>query len=146
MEKGVRMKKFLLSLFIFAIVATANAQNIFSDINSIGSFKCTGNIINGSINEYDNSTLHYTFKNGKLYSSNLNILFGDVTKKPKKVLKLKISDDYITFKERLYKFEGSYYIWIKINRETGEYLLNAKNDYGFFFKRANVKGICSIEN
>ena len=66
--------------------------------------------------------------------------------KEKKVLKLKISDDYITFKERLYKFEASYYTWVKINRETGEFWLNAKNDYGFFYKRANVKGNCSIEN
>ena len=141
------MKKFLLSLsFIFTIATAANAQNVFSDIDSINSFKCTGNLISGSINEYDNSTLHYTNKNGKLYSSNLNTLFGDITKSPKKVLKLKISDDHITFKERLYKLEGVYYIWIKINRETGEYLLNAKNDYGFFFKRANVKGNCSIEN
>ena len=90
--------------------------------------------------------MYYTFKDDKLYSSNLNTLFGDITKKPKKVLKLKVSDDYITFKEHLYKFEASYYMWVKIDRKTGEYLLNAKNDYGFFFKRANVKGKCSIEN
>ena len=141
------MKRFsLLLLFIFLMTTTANAQDMFSDINSINSFKCTGNIISGSINEYNNPTLHYTFKKGKLYSSNLNTLFGDITKKEKKVLKLKISDDYITFKECLYKFEASYYTWVKINRETGEFWLNAKNDYGFFFKRANVKGNCSIEN
>lgn len=140
------MKKFLLLLFIFLIANTANAQYIFSDIDSINSFKCTGNLISGSINEYNDSTLYYTFKDDKLYSSNLNTLFGDITKKPKKVLKLKVSDDYITFKERLYKFEASYYMWVKIDRKTGEYLLNAKNDYGFFFKRANVKGKCSIEN
>lgn len=140
------MKKFSLLLFIFLIANTANAQYIFSDIDSINSFKCTGNLISGSINEYNNSTLYYTFKDDNLYSSNLNTLFGDITKKPKKVLKLKVSDDYITFKERLYKFEASYYMWVKIDRKTGEYLLNAKNDYGFFFKRANVKGKCSIEN
>lgn len=140
------MKKFSLLLFIFLIANTANAQYIFSDIDSINSFKCTGNLISGSINEYNDSTLYYTFKDDKLYSSNLNTLFGDITKKPKKVLKLKVSDDYITFKERLYKFEASYYMWVKIDRKTGEYLLNAKNDYGFFFKRANVKGKCSIEN
>lgn len=140
------MKKFSLLLFIFLIANTANAQYIFSDIDSINSFKCTGNLISGSINEYNDSTLYYTFKDDKLYSSNLNTLFGDITQKPKKVLKLKVSDDYITFKERLYKFEASYYMWVKIDRKTGEYLLNAKNDYGFFFKRANVKGKCSIEN
>lgn len=140
------MKKFSLLLFIFLIANTANAQYIFSDIDSINSFKCTGNLISGSINEYNDSTLYYTFKDDKLYSSNLNTLFGDITKKPKKVLKLKVSDDYITFKERLYKFEASYYMWVKIDRKTGEYLLNAKNDYGFFFKRVNVKGKCSIEN
>lgn len=140
------MKKFSLLLFIFLIANTANAQYIFSDIDSINSFKCTGNLISGSINEYNNSTLYYTFKDDNLYSSNLNTLFGDITKKPKKVLKLKVSDDYITFKERLYKFEASYYMWVKIDRKTGEYFLNAKNDYGFFFKRANVKGKCSIEN
>lgn len=140
------MKKFSLLLFIFLIANTVNAQYIFSDIDSINSFKCTGNLISGSINEYNDSTLYYTFKDDKLYSSNLNTLFGDITKKPKKVLKLKVSDDYITFKEHLYKFEASYYMWVKIDRKTGEYLLNAKNDYGFFFKRANVKGKCSIEN
>jgi len=144
MLKILKICVILLSVCLF--VTAANAENVFSDIKSINKIKCSGTLVSGSINEYDNAVQYYTFKDDKIYSSNLNNLFGNITKPPKKVLKLKISDDYITFKERLYKFEGAYYKWVKIDRKTGEYVFNAKNDYGFFFKRANVKGTCSIES
>ena len=134
----------LLSMFVFA--NNAFAKGDFSDIDSIHTIKCTGNSENGSINDYDKVTDYYTFKNGEIYSSNLNNLYGDLTKDPKKVLKLKITDDYITFKDRLIKFEVTYYKWVKIDRKTGEYAFNAKNDYGYFYKKANVRGKCTVEN
>ncbi len=144
MFKTFRILFFIFVLFL-ANIAFSEESKIISDINTIKKLKCTVNLLNGSIDEYDNTVDYYTFQNDNIYSSNLNNLFGDITKDPKKVLKLKITDDYITFKDRLYKFEGSYYKWIKINRNTGEYIFSAKNDFGFFFKRANCKGFCTIE-
>lgn len=147
------MKNLLILLFSILLISSnqTNAENInseyvFANIENINTFKCTGNRISGSIKEYDNFTNEYTFKDGEIYSTNMHAKFGDITKNPKKVLRLKITDDYITFKERLMKFEGTYYAWSKINRKTGEYFLNAKNDYGYWFKRANAKGICTVEN
>ena len=143
------MKIFKTYSLLFSILLFANttmAQSIFSDINSIDKIKCTGTKISGSIDEYDNVTLEYTFKDGKIYSPNLNNLFGNIAKNPKKVKRLKITDDYITFKDSLSRFEAAYFMWVKIDRKTNEFTLNAKNDYGFFFKRANVKGVCSANN
>lgn len=143
------MKIFKTYSLLFSILLFANttmAQSIFSDINSIDKIKCTGTKVSGSIDEYDNVTLEYIFKDGKIYSPNLNNLFGNITKNPKKVKRLKITDDYITFRDSLSRFEAAYYMWVKIDRKTNEFTLNAKNDYGFFFKRANAKGICSTNN
>ena len=133
-------------LFLILLTNTTLAQNIFSDISNIDTIECTGTKVNGSIDAYNNVTLDYIFKDDKIYSPNLNNLFGNITKNPKKVKKLKITDDYITFRDSLSGFEAAYYMWVKIDRKTDEFVLNAKNDYGFFFKRANVKGTCTIKS
>ncbi len=141
-----RFKTCSLVVSIFLFMNTAMAQSIFTDLNNIDKIKCTGTRINGSIEAYENVTLNYIFKDNEIYSPNLHNLFGDITKKPKKVKRLKITDDYITFKDSLSRFEAAYYMWVRIDRKTNEFTLNAKNDYTVFYKRANVKGTCSIDN
>ena len=101
--------------------------------------------MSGSINEYNNFTLYYTFKNGKLYASNMHRMFGDEARHLDTVYRLKIKDDYITFKERLVKFEVGRYLQVKINRKNGEFTAEAKNEYDLFYKRrASSKGVCSV--
>lgn len=140
------MKKLFFLILSLILFNTAHAEIVIGDINNINTVKCTGTMVSGSINQYENATFEYIFKDGKIFSPNLNNLFGNITKEPKKVMRLKITENYITFKDRLYKMEASYYAWAKIDRKTGEFLLNAKNEYGFFFKRANIKGVCVVEN
>ena len=61
----------LLSLsFMLLLTTCANAKDVFSNIENIKSFTCKGTLVSGSINEYNNFTLQYTFKNGKLYGHN----------------------------------------------------------------------------
>ncbi len=137
----------LLSLslsFMLLLTTCANAKDVFSNIENIKSFNCKGKLVSGSINEYNNFSLHYTFKNGKLYGSNMHTLFGDAARHHDTVYRLKITDDYITFKERLVKFEVGRYLQVKINRKNGEFTAEAKNDYNAFSKRANLKGVCSV--
>jgi hypothetical protein len=134
----------LLLSFILLLTTCANAKEVFSNIENIKSFKCKGKRVSGSINEYQNFTLSYTFKNGKLYGSNMHALFKDEARHHDTVYRLKIKDDYITFKERLVKFEVARYITVKINRKSGEFTAEAKNDYNAFYKKASTKGVCSV--
>ena len=134
----------LLLSFMLLLPTYTNAKDVFSNIENIKSFSCKGKLVSGSINEYNNFTLHYTFKNGKLYGSNMHTLFGDEARHLDTVYRLKITDDYITFKERLVKFEVGRYLQVKINRKNGEFTAEAKNDYDVFYKRADVKGVCSV--
>lgn len=145
----MKNKIIILLIFIVNIVIALPSfaqKDVIDNLKSGMTIKCKGKIISGSIDAYKEVTDYYKYENGKIYSKNLLYMFGDITKPARKVKKLKITDDYITFKDRLYKFEGFYYKWVQINRHSGQYLLNAKNDFGFFFKRANVEGVCSIEN
>ena len=72
-------------------------------------------------------------------------LFGDEARHHDTVYRLKITDDYITFKERLVKFEVGRYLKVKINRKNGEFTAEAKNDYSStVYRRANTKGVCSV--
>ena len=78
-------------------------------------------------------------------ASNMHKLFGDEARHHDTVYRLKITDDYITFKERLVKFEVARYLKVKISRKNGEFTAEAKNDYiSTVFKRANTKGVCSV--
>lgn len=140
------MRKLILLLFLFILTLPANAKGSFSNIDSINSFRCKGKFIDGTIDEHKNATYRYTVKDSKIYASNLEKMYSKKSKKPKKVLKLKIEDDYITFKERYVKFQAAYYMWFKIDKKTGKFTMNAKNDYGYFYKKANVEGKCVIEN
>ena len=145
MHKLINNRKICLLLsFILLLAACANAKDVFSNMDNIKSFKCKGKLVSGSINEYKNFTLYYTFKNGKLYGSNMHKLFGDEARHHDTVYRLKIKDDYITFKERLVKFEVARYLKVKINRKNGEFTAEAKNEYSAFHKRANTKGVCSV--
>ena len=131
--------------FMLLLTTCANAKDVFSNIENIKSFSCKGKLVSGSINEYNNFTLYYTFKNGKLYATNMRRMFGDEARHLDTVYRLKIKDDYITFKERLVKFEVGRYLQVKINRKTGEFTAEAKNEYDLFYKRrANSKGVCSV--
>ena len=138
-------KSYFLLTFIVLLTTCANAKDVFSNIENIKSFNCKGKLVSGSINEYNNFTLNYTFKNGKLYGSNMHMLFGDEARHHDTVYRLKITDDYITFKERLVKFEVARYLKVKINRKNGEFTAETKNEYGnTAYKRANTKGVCSV--
>ena len=135
----------LLLSFMLLLTACANAKDVFSDIENIKSFKCKGKLVSGSINEYNNFALQYTFKNGKLYGSNMHTLFKDEARHHDTVYRLKITDDYITFKERLIKFEVARYLQVKIDRKTGKFTAEAKNEYASTsYKRANIEGVCSV--
>lgn len=134
----------LLLSSVLLLTTSVNAKDVFSNIENIKSFNCKGKLVSGSINEYNNFTLHYTFKNGKLYGSNMHALFGDEARHHDTVYRLKITDDYIAFKERLVKFEVARYLQVKINRKNGEFTAEAKNDYNAFHRRANSKGVCSV--
>ena len=145
MYKFINNRKICLLLsFILLLTAYANAKDVFSNIENIKTFKCKGKLVSGSINEYTDFTLNYTFKDGKLYGSNMHTLFGDEERHHDTVYRLKIKDDYITFKERLVKFQVAHYLQVKINRKNGEFTAEAKNEYDVFYKRANTKGVCTV--
>lgn len=146
MYKFVNNHKICLLLsFVLLLTACASAKDVFSNMENIKSFKCKGKRVSGSIDEYKNFTLNYTYKNGKLYATNMHKLFGDEAKHHDTVYRLKIKDDYITFKERLVKFEVARYLTVKINRKNGEFTAEAKNEYASTaYKRANTKGFCSV--
>ena len=135
----------LLLTFMLLLPTYTNAKDVFSNIENIKSFSCKGKLVSGSINEYNNFTLYYTFKNGKLYATNMRRMFGDEARHLDTVYRLKIKDDYITFKERLVKFQVARYLQVKINRKNGEFTAEAKNEYDLFYKRrASSKGVCSV--
>ena len=135
----------LLLSFMLLLTICANASNVFSNMETIKSFKCKGKRVSGSIDEYKNFTLNYTFKDGKLYALNMHKIFKDEAKHHDTVYRLKIKDDYISFKERLVKFEVARYLQVKIDRKTGKFTAEAKNEYGSFAnKKASLEGICSV--
>ena len=108
--------------------------------------KCTATKDSGTYYEYNNGlTDYYEFKNGKLYSQNLSKMFGNPNYK-RKVLKLKITDDTITFKDRLYRWGASHYKWVTIDRHTGKYTYEAKKQYNWawYYQKAYGSGSCEI--
>ncbi len=109
--------------------------------------KCTAKKNISSIKEYGNNiTDYYTFKNGKIYSDNLNKVFGTKERAPKRVWRLKITDKEITFKDRIYLFKASHYKWVTIDRKTGKYTFDGKKQYNWmwYFQQINANGYCRI--
>lgn len=137
------MKKFVFVLLMLC-TQVAYAGDAIYTIADGTKLKCTGKMVKGSIDDYKDVVDYYYFKDNKLYSKNLVGLYGKVTEDPRKVLKLKISDDKITFKDRYYETWTMNYKWVKIDRHTGEYAFNAKRDFGTWYRLANVLGSCSV--
>lgn len=135
----------LVLAFMLLLTNCANAKDVFSNMDNIKSFTCKGKRVSGSINEYKNVTLRYTYKNGKLYATNMHKIFGDAERHHDTVYRVKIKDDSITFKERLVKFEVARYLQVKIDRKTGKFTAEAKNEYASTsYKRANIEGVCTV--
>ncbi len=129
---------------INAVNAKDNKENVIYTIEDGTKLECTAKRINGSIDDYIDTTDYYYFKNGKVYSPNLVKLYGKINEDPRKVLKLKITDDEIKFKDRYYETWTMNYKWVTIDRKTGEYKFSAKRDFGTWYRLANALGQCKI--
>ncbi len=140
------MKKFLLLMLLFTFVSCVKcyASDVIYSVKDGTTLMCTGQRVSGSIYEYLNVVDYYTFRDGKIYSKNLINLYGNINKDAKKVMRLKISNDTISFKDRLLGAWVGNYKWVKINRHTGQYTFNAKKDFGTWYRVANVSGFCKI--
>lgn len=126
------------------ITAIAAKQNAIYTVEDGTKLECTAKRVRGSIDDYIETTDYYYFKNGKIYSPNLVKLYGKINDNPKKVLKLKITDDEIKFKDRFYETWTMDYKWVTIDRKTGEYKFSAKRDFGTWYRTANAIGQCKI--
>ena len=138
------MKKVILVFLFLCMSAAAFAKDEINTVENGTKLKCTGEMINGSIDDYKSVVDYYTIENNKIYSRNLIDLYGNINKEPKKVLRLKITDDKIIFKDKYTEIWAINYKWVRINRHTGEYTFNAKRDLGTWYRKANVRGKCTI--
>lgn len=142
------MNKIILYIFTFLFLCVpAFAQDAIYTTEDGTQLKCTGVKIRGILEEYDEPVEdYYTFKKGKIYSRNMLNTFKDGNGKDRKVKKLKISSQKISFKERLYTWGASNYKFVKINRQTGKYFFKAKKQYNWawYCRRAVVIGQCEI--
>lgn len=108
--------------------------------------KCGAVKHSGTIKEYESFVDYYTVRDGKIYSGNLSKMFGNPNYE-RKVLRLKITDDTIKFKDRLYRWKASYYKWVTIDRHTGEYTFRAKRvrtGCGGYYQTAKGTGKCVV--
>ena len=140
------MKKFIYVLILLLITNTAFASAIYTTADGTR-LKCTSTMQRGSLTEYKNKTTvdYYIFKNGELYSDNLSKMFGNPQKPPKHVYNLQVSNQYITFKDRLYRWSAFHYKWVTINRQNGSYYFEAKKDCNWFhYQKAYNNGKCQI--
>ena len=134
-----------MTIIIFS-ASSVFASDVIPSLENGMVLKCVAKRDNGTYYEYKNGhTDYYEYKNGKLYSQNLSKMFGNPNYK-RKVLKLNISDNTITFKDRLYRWGASHYKWVTINRKTGKYSYDAKKQYNWawYFQKAEGHGTCSI--
>ena len=143
------MKKLFACLFLFAFLLCQNSVFAVIPTTDGTRLKCTANTRNGSLKEYKGSiTDYYTFKNGKLYSDNLGRMFNSTNKEPKlkRVWKLRISDNEITFKDRLYKLAFSHYKFVTIDKKTGRYDFVAKKQFNWawYFQIMEGYGTCKV--
>ena len=139
------MKKFLLLLVLIVLTcARCYAMDAIYTVKTGTTLMCTGQRVSGSIDEYLTVVDYYTFRDGKIYSKNLINMYGNINKDAKKVMRLKITDDTISFKDRLIGAWVGNYKWVKINRHTGLYTFNAKKDFSTWYRVANVSGYCKI--
>ena len=138
------MKKIIIIGLLMLSACSAWAEDKIYTVADGTKLKCTGKMINGSIDDYKEVVDYYTIQDGRIRSKNLINLYGNINKEPRKVLRQKITDDKISFKDRYYEVWTANYKWVKINRHTGEYTFNAKRDFGMWFRVANVVGSCEI--
>ena len=142
------MKKFIYVLILLFVTNTANAANAIYTTANGTRLKCTSTMQRGSLQEYRNRTTvdYYIFKDGMIYSANISKKFGNPQKPPKHVYKLQITNNYITFKDRLYRWKACHYKFVTINSKTGAYSFVAKRDYNwaFYYQKAYNNGMCKI--
>ena len=143
------MKKILPLIFMICLTTTSVfAEDVIPNIEDGMIIKCEAAKQKGTIKEYMSFTDYYTVKNGKIYSKNLSKMFGNPNYE-KKVLKLKITDDTIQFKDRLYRWKAAYYKWVTIDRHTGEYTFKARRTRtgcGGYYQSAVGTGKCTVIN
>ena len=137
-------------LATFAGVYAGSSKTIYTTEDGT-KLKCTATKTSGSIEEFNKPIVdYYEFKNGKIYSRNMILMFAgqEYRRKQaaKKVSRLKISDDEIKFKDTFFSSSWSNYKWATINRNNGNYYFKAKreNTWGDFYKKAEAKGKCTI--
>ena len=126
-----------------------NSDNVIYTTANGTQLECTGVRYKGTIREYKDAVVdYYTFRNGKLYSPNMFHDFrADDDDRTKKVSKLKITKDTISFKDRLwFGHKSNHYKWATIDRHTGEYNFRASKKYHWTWYRqtAMVSGHCKI--
>lgn len=142
------MKKILVLLAVLFIASNSVfAEYAIPELKDGMILKCVAKMDTGSYTEYQNgNTDYYEYKKGKIYSSNMSKMFGNPNYK-KKVLRLKITDDAIYFKDRLYRWGKFHYKWVKIYRDTGRYSFYAKKQYFFipYYRQACCHGTCTVE-
>lgn len=142
----VLMKKILvLGLFLLCANVVMAQDAIYTTADGT-KLKCTATRDSGTYYEYKDGLVdYYDFKKGKLYSSNLSKKFGNPNYK-KRVMKLNITEDSISFKDRLYRWGASHYKWVDIDRHTGNYTFEAKKQYNWawYYQKAYGKGTCEI--
>ena len=145
------MKKILLILTVFSfcisstfVSAAEQKKDVIYSVEDGVKLECNAKRVRGSIDDYIDITDYYYFKDGKIYSPNLVKLYGKINDDPRKVLKLKITDSEIKFKDRFYETWTMDYKWVTIDRKTGEYRFSAKRDFGTWYRTANAIGQCKI--
>ena len=109
--------------------------------------KCTGAKLDGKLKEYGSNVIDfYTVKDGKIYSKNLVNVFKYGNGKERKVKKLKIDANQISFKEKIRTGNSKVIKWSEISRENGEYIFKAKRKFNTppISKSAYVEGECII--
>lgn len=144
------MKKLLVLCLLFGfanIGLCAETDYKISTIYDGMILKCTGAKQNGKLKEYGSNIIdYYTLRDGKIYSKNLVNVFKYGNGNEKKVKKLKIDANQISFKDKLRMGNSKIIKWVEINRESGEYIFTAKRKYNTppMSRSAFVEGECSI--
>jgi hypothetical protein len=141
------MKKLLLfSIISLFTINMSYADKVIPTLEDGTILRCDATKSSGTIKEYTSFTDFYEVKDGKIYSQNLSKMFGNPNYK-KKVMKLKITEDTISFKDRLYRWKASYYKWVTIDRNTGKYTFKAKRERtgcGGYYQTAKGTGQCQV--
>lgn len=141
------MKKWIIVLCL-AVMSTVSvyASDVIPTLEEGMVLKCDAVKESGTIKEFSSFTDYYTVRGGKIYSGNLSKMFGNPNYE-RKVLRLKITDDTIKFKDRLYRWKACYYKWVTIDKHTGEYTFKARRTRtgcGGYYQSAKGTGKCVV--